>query len=175
MLPYRPTNCYFTKTNYNGKSLYALHTELIDKLGQLEFVIIRLGEKLDYVKQIAKGINENGDMNDFVYLQEVDYSNNIPFYIKKNKDLLCDESGHPTLFSHYKIKCPMYYNGDEYVYFNKNKYNPDSVFDYLVRRGDIILSEKIGNEWRMPKNIDEILRMPLRYKTVVIPISELLK
>jgi len=79
---YKPTKCFFTKTNYNGKLLYALHTTLVDESEQLSF-IIQLGEKWDYVKQIALCVDQNGCIAAPVYLIDEPYTNDTFFLSDK--------------------------------------------------------------------------------------------
>lgn len=83
---YKPTKCFFTKTNYNGKLLYALHTTLVDESEQLSF-IIQLGEKWDYVKQIALCVDQNGCIAAPVYLIDEPYTNDTFFFIRQNNNL----------------------------------------------------------------------------------------
>ena len=170
---YMPTECKFTVTQYFDTKLYALHTKLVSSsFDQVNFVIA-LGNNVDYVKQIAKYVDKSACLKQYVFLAKEHYKNVIPFFIKDKGSVRCYHDGTPILSYEYDIWCPKYYNGDKSFYFKHN--DAKSRFDYLVRRGDLIEAVKENEKWHLPKNINEILFMPPKYKTDVIPLSELLK
>lgn len=169
MIAYNPTKCYFTQTDYNGKLMYALHTTLVNKTESLSFVI-RLGEKMEFVKNIARSVDNNGSIALPLYLEKENFQSNIPFYIKEDKYVQCDNNGNPILHISCYIVCPKYNYGEGQ--FMVVKYNDvRSRFEYLVRRGEIIEAEYEGGRWCLPRNIKDILSMPPRYKTIIIPMT----
>lgn len=75
---YKCTECKFMVTQYFDTKLYALRTILVNGEEKKPFVI-RLGDNLNYVKNIARNIN----MLNPVYLETEIYKNDRPFLLKE--------------------------------------------------------------------------------------------
>jgi hypothetical protein len=165
---YKCTECKFMVTQYFDTKLYTLRTILVNGEEKKPFVI-RLGDNLNYVKNIARNIN----MLNPVYLETEIYKNDRPFFIKREDNTLqCDNNGNPCYFFECPIYSVKYKDGNKYCCIKHNR--ADERFEYFVRSGKFILAEKKGIEWELPRNIKEILAMR-GYKTDIIPLSELLK
>lgn len=162
---YIPKFPRFMQTKYDNTYLYALSMSLFRGQHRLE-ITIGLGSKLSYVKQVAMGFHSNCDMT--VYLSPELYKNDIPFYIKENGAIKCDSHGEAMRFDEYVFDRIKYKNSASPESYLGHK-NIEDLFNYKVRKGDIIIAEKISGKWC----ISQV--EPIRYPTEEVPITELLK
>lgn len=170
---YRPTLCTFTQTDYKGKLLYALRTELVNVCDSSDIVpiVIALGNDYGYVKQIAQGLHTR--LNMFLCLREEKYVSPIPFFIREGNHIKCEHNTNkPLLYNERYIKRAGYYVDNMFHYLGYKKI--EEIFQYEIERRNIIMGEKIGDDWCLPNNLNQLLSSPQRYPTKEIPLEKLL-
>lgn len=170
MKKYILSECHFTETIWNHKSLYAVRTVLVgdNPIEKIAYVI-GLGDDFLRVKNIAKAYY-NGACLD-VYIERENYKSENPFYLKDGTDVKRNLAGMPILKNVWESYCA-YYKKDELFFILGN--DIERAFEYEVQRGNIIYAIKRCNKWCLPDNLDQILAMKSNNKTRTLCKEELL-